>query len=242
MKSKLSTVGLMVGVGVVVWAALAVAQSPWPDGPEGLGLGFGVRSPAGAGLGMLLSVEGVEAKVVNTAQGVDILVTVDAPERVEALRRRVEKGMQFVDQLVDIAREQAPRKTRLRGAGSDAFSLLVAEKVKLNAAEIENGMAISVTTEDPEVVKELQEQAPGWLEEAGERREWMLKLRRRGVKTTQAVALIGKDEVKFEIVEIDNGIAINITSEDPELAQQIKEKLPAYLKWQKAVGGAARRR
>jgi hypothetical protein len=101
--------------------------------------------------------------------------------------------------------------------------------VNLSTKEVDNGIVVSFSSEDADTVKALQEQMPQWVAVA--RQQGQLQVQRRQ-QMQAARELLANEAVKIEVEQTDNGILVKVTSDDPELAKQVKESLPAYFEAQ----------
>jgi hypothetical protein len=64
----------------------------------------------------------------------------------------------------------------------------------------------------------------------------------RGAMEAGRPSLLANEKVKTEVIQADNGVTILITSEDPQLAAQIKEQIPEHVDWLKKMGRMLRNR
>lgn len=76
---------------------------------------------------------------------------------------------------------------------------------KVEATNIDNGITVNITSDDPEVVKQIQECAANCKCE-------------------------GKKKVKCEVTNIANGVTMAITSDDPKVVKDIQEHRANCLK------------
>jgi TusA-related sulfurtransferase len=182
--------------GVAVLLSMALVSVAVAQPPKGKGL---ARGP---GWGRL---EGVERTVTKTETGVTIEITSDDPEVVEAIQ----------------ARHAEPRKGR-------GPRLCEAEGVERTVTETENGVLIAITSEDPELVETIQARAaegdcrgpgkkfgrwhgrkgPGRAHARHERGWWHQPI----------------EGVERNVAETDNGVAIEITSDDPAVVEKIQAR------------------
>jgi RPA family protein len=185
------------------------------------------RAPA---LVLLVGGENVQTEIGNTDNGVDLNVISTEKERVGDLQERVQAGVTRMEQAAERMggrfQQAAPNAARLR---RDPMVLLATGAAKVSAKETDEGVVISFTSDDPETVKILQEQMPQWVADARQRGETQMERMRR---MQAARELLANEAVKIEVEETESGILLKVTSEDPELAKQIKENLPAYFEAQ----------
>jgi hypothetical protein len=117
--------------------------------------------------------------------------------------------------------------------------LLATGDVEIGVEEIDDGIVVSFSSDDPETVKALQEQMPQWVataREAGQRQRQGAERRR---QMQAARELLANEAVKLEVEETENGILVKVTSDDPELAAQVKENLTAYFEAQAEIARRA---
>jgi hypothetical protein len=176
---------------------------------------------------MLTAGEGVNVAVTNTENGVDLTITSDSPDEV---RGRVQAGVKALQRQ---ARQPGPAAGPQAGPQGGLARLIAAGEVQVTTKDVENGVVVSFTSEKPEVAKSLQARMPEWIGAARERGERIQKAQLQWEKTRAALGLIATDEVKIEVKEADNGLTIQVTSDDPAVAQRIKDQLTAYYKGQK---------
>jgi hypothetical protein len=108
--------------------------------------------------------------------------------------------------------------------------LLVATgDVDMAAARVDKGMTVSFTSEKPEVVETLQERVPQWVARAQQQGQAGAGMRRRFEQMREAMGLLAEEAVQIVVEQTETGITVTYTSEDPELAEKIKEVLAEYL-------------
>jgi TusA-related sulfurtransferase len=76
---------------------------------------------------------------------------------------------------------------------------------KVEATNIANGITVTITSDDPEVVKQIQEE-------------------------TANCKCEGKKKAKCEVTNVANGVTILITSDDPKVVKKIQEHQANCLK------------
>jgi len=223
MRSKLLLAALLVGIGVIVSAGLVAAQQGRGRGPAG-GQGRGpVAGPRlarpGLTLPRLLTSPTANVEVVNTDNGVDVRLTAEEklyfPRMQQIARAWVEQVNRYR------SAEERPAAPPPAGSGA-VLGLIASGKVKLTAENLDNGVVLRFTTEDAELVKEIQQRVGTWVTQT-----------RSAAQIQQALAVLANDKVKLEVKKTDKGITVLVTSDDPELIEQIQTKLAPYFQGQK---------
>ena len=120
--------------------------------------------------------------------------------------------------------------------------LMAAGDVDISLINADNGVVIRFTSEKPEVVQTLQQEMPQWVGRAQEAGAQVRQLGERARRRREAMELLASDQVALEVKETENGITVNVTSEDPEVIKQIKERLVEYFKNQKELARRAEER
>lgn len=89
--------------------------------------------------------------------------------------------------------------------GEKSLCPMGTKDAKIEANNIVNGIAIQITSDDPEAVKQIQEQ-------------------------TANCKCEGKKDAKCEVTSISNGAILTITSDDPDVVKKIQEHKANCLK------------
>lgn len=250
MKLRSRMTALLAGIGLVACGGLVLAQAPDWGGGGGFGGGGGGGFAGGAGgqrqrqrwrpgLALLVAGEGVEVQVANTDNGVDLTLSAEGAEAVEELQNRVQGGVMRLTQTAERAREQMGDQERPAGRRRDIFRLLLDGDLEIGARKTENGMVVSLTSDDPEVVQALQETMPQRVAAARVAGQQLGDAQARWQRTRQAFAVLANDEVKLEVQETEDGISVLITSENPEVVKEIQATLADYFNGQKESAQAA---
>jgi len=226
--------GTLAVLALAACAGLALAQAPDWRAPGGARPGAAAPRLARAGFArvllLLLGEEAGQTEVTNTDAGVDLTVTVADPERVAAEQERVVRGVINLQNMIDRLRARgaqgAPAGRQARGL----LGLLAGGDVDVTSKKTDDGLVISFTSDKPEVVQALQQNMPQWVAQAQERADQARQLQQRARRTREALALLADDKVAVEVEETEKGITVTITSDDPELAGQIKEKLADFFR------------
>ena len=90
-------------------------------------------------------------------------------------------------------------------SGAKTHCPIAMKGVEVEATNIANGVVLRITSDDPEVVKQIQEHKAN-------------------------CSCSGMKDVKCEVTNMVNGVTITITSEDPEVVKQIQERRANCLK------------
>jgi len=179
-----------------------------------------------AGLWSLLSDKDVNAKVAEEADGVTLLLTSDKPETV----KKIQDGLQtYLERKAKIpVPEAAEGQKRPRWLGPFADP-----NVKAEVANTENGATLTLSSTDEEAAGRIKAVVPKLVEAVKARREAARQMMRSQhehmMQMGQCMRLIASPEVKIERAETENGVTITISSDNPELAAQIKKLTAAQM-------------
>jgi hypothetical protein len=161
------------------------------------------------------------ATIENTDDGIDVTVTPE--DDVGQLQQQVQEKLQALEQ----ARGELPDRPGDRGRGRgprQLFGLILRGDIELTARNIDNGVVLSITSDDPEVVQAIQERIPQLQERAGRMRQMRERMQRR----REAHELLAQENVTITTEETAEGIAVTVTTENPETEQRIKDLLPEF--------------
>lgn len=239
MKGKWTSSALAVGLGLVLCAGLALGQAP--DWQRGRGPRAGRGGPAAqpprwqAGLGILLGIEDTEVKVTNTDDGVTLAIKATDPDALEAVRGETQGGVSALRTIAERAGERFAQGPPPGPGPGGLLRMLAAGDVDVAYEETDEGAVVKFTSDKPEVVQALQQRMPQWVAQAQERGQLMAQMRERMEDAREALALIANEGVTIKVEETEDGITVKVTSEDPDLVAQIKEKLSAYYEGQKEL-------
>jgi hypothetical protein len=185
------------------------------------------------GLALLLIGEGVKAEVSNTDNGVNLTITAAEAEEVPKVQGRAQMGVKRLQEAAERARKPEGAEGGPPVARRGILKLLAAGTVEIGVENVENGVVVSFTSDKPGVAANLQEKMPEWVATAQQRGQQMDEAMRRWQYTRQALAVLAKEEVTLEVKEVENGLVVTVTADDPEIAEQIKQRLSDYFKGQK---------
>ena len=220
---------LTVILALALSAAITRAQAP--DFEERPARPQQARQPRAiwGGINGLLAIEGTEATVANVGDGVEVTITTEKPEAVQGLQERVTQTVEQNQKRMEQMRQHvAGGQWAARVPG--LWGLLIRDEIDLGVAPIEKGVVLSLTGKTPEVVKNLQENMPQWVEEARDRQTRNQEMRKRWQVINGVNRLIADGAVKVDVVPTDDGVNVKFTAEDPEVATKIKELMPQYFK------------
>jgi hypothetical protein len=177
---------------------------------------------------MPLSAPGAKTEVANTEKGVDVAITAEKPEDVARVQEGIQADVIQIQQMAENAHgRMAGQGARAARGERGLFVLLANGEANVSAKKTEKGMVVSLTSEKPEVVQTIQQNAPQWVAQARAREQAAEEMRARMEKMREAAVLVGNEDVKLDVKETDNGVTVQITSANPDLAKQIKNTLPA---------------
>ncbi|MFO8008407.1 MAG: hypothetical protein R6V05_11810 [Candidatus Brocadiia bacterium] len=222
----------MLLLGVALAVGLAYAQPAEPRardrGPQAPAVPHARAARFGGGpLAGLMADEATDVEVELTDEGVELIITTE-PERVEELRERARLAAERLETAAarfgERAPEERPRMGRLmRRDRPGLLGLVVRGELDVDVRETDDGVVLSLISDEPEVVERLHDRIPDAVAEARERaerrHEWA---ERRG----GAPGVLADEAVDVQVRETDEGVVIHVTSDDPELADRIREHVP----------------
>lgn len=151
--------------------ARAAATKGGDPGPEAQAR----RERARRGRTPLMADEGVKVEITQRDDGVEIVVTSEDPELVERIKEQMPRR-------VEMFRRLAAR----RRFGGDLFTfLLLAEKVNVELQEEADGMALLITSDDPEAIERIKAVMPRWLQMMRKRADRIKEMREKGITPQQ---------------------------------------------------------
>lgn len=167
----------------------------------------------------------------NIENGVVISLTSEKPEVVQKLQ---ENGKVWVERMA----QGAALRERYRKARKPApchwrpgfRGLIWGGKVAVNAARIDEGIVVSIASDDEPTAKLVQQNMPQWIREATESRKQAEEYRKQMELRRQAQALLADPGVKVEFVNTENGLEMKISCDDPAKTKKLQELIPIYLK------------
>jgi hypothetical protein len=167
----------------------------------------------------LLGHEG--ATIQNTDKGIDVTITTDGD--VDELQQNVQEA---VDALADAAAQMPERPGKGRNADRAAHlpMLLMQGDATASARNTDQGVVVSINSDDAAVVEKIQRSAPEWKERA----QKMHKMRDRMRKRHEAHEILSQENVTIKTVETDGGVVVTVTSADPETQAKLQELLPEF--------------
>ena len=257
---------VLAAAGVLAFGA-ATTQGADGPGPAGTVVGgrhpgvraTGVPAGAGPGTGMMMHPE-VEVNVSEDPDGVTILVTSRTTEVAEAIKTRMPQRIEQMRELGQ-AGEQAPEADAARPVArrrSGLAALLSSDKVDVQVSPRDDGVAIVVSTDDPDLAARLKTAVPTQVEAMRQMRQTMRnrlqqapagpqgqdqpfarpqpqhlmrnQQQRPGLQAGRDwLQLALQGEVEVNLAELDDGVTITLTSDNPEVAARLKAQAAARL-------------
>jgi len=250
--------------------ALGTGTTQGADGPRSEGTmaggqrpgvrATGVRAGAGRGMGMMAHPQ-VELNVSEDPDGVTILVTSQNPKVAEAIKTRMPQRIEQMRERAQ-AGEPAPeadaaRPVARRRGGLGA--LLSSDKVDVQVSPRDDGVAIVVSTDDPDLAARLKTAVPRHVKAMQRMRQTMRRRLQqqpagpqgqdrpfarhqpqrlqRNQRQQRPRLQAGRDwlqlalhgEVEVDLTELDDGVTITLTSDNPEVAARLKAQTAARL-------------
>jgi hypothetical protein len=179
---------------------------------------------AGGGLEFVLAGPGAEeVDVVNTDDGVDLVITAEA-ENVERLQARLEG---LVTGLKHAAgRGFGPAAPPGIEGPPGVLGLILRGEAEIDVHKTDDGAVVSLTSGNPDVVHALQENAPDWVAQARERFQRARRGMQRRAHARRALELVASEQVQIETEETKGGVAVLVTSDDPDLVERLRREVP----------------
>ncbi len=167
------------------------------------------RTGGAAEFGVLLTEQG-NVECANTAQGVKLTITTDDAKQVARLQEQVATRVNRIGQAVGRA-----------GKTEGLAGMIQSGEVKVAAQNIDNGVVVTVDSTNAEMAGKLQVELPKLIEV------------RKAVQTAVEQArefdrLVSSGKVAFNVQQTATGVTVSLSSDDPNLAAEIKAKVPAY--------------
>ncbi len=233
MKAKWTVTMAIAALALAVTGGLALAQRrDMPMRPGGMGPGMqhpgtGPRQGAdpGAGLGWLMA-EADEVEVTDTDDGVRVNVVVRDPATRERIQNRVRRAVDGLNVMAEHAAERgAPAPQMMQGV----MPLLISGQIVLGARSTDDGVSVTFSSENPQIVRRLQQALPQLAERVRQRGGNEQDDRTPAMQhAREAMELLAQDSVDIEVDQVAGGISVSITSTDPEVAKAIQKDLTAY--------------
>ena len=137
--------------------------------------GRGQRGAPARGQGFgLLAAENVNIQVNPTDKGADIVVTSEDPATVAQIKRTLPQQVQRSTEMrerMTAMRERANAQAEFRQALQECLELMFGPQVQTRVEETENGVTLTLTSDDPELVERLKAELAEKIETLRKRRE-----------------------------------------------------------------------
>jgi len=225
MRNKFPTGALALALALILTCGAALAQAPdvqrerpgqkqRGDRPQ-----LQRQAPADGGVGKLIAMGG-NVTVTNIDNGVELAITVEKPELVQALQQRLAKS---VERLEKVREKMGQMGVGMKGHDVPGlWGMILKGKLTLSVDNLDKGAVLTLTSDDAEIVKTLQTEMPGWIEAATAIRTQLAAR----MKMTQ---LISEGKVTIEIIENENGVSVKFTSNDAKTLKMLERIMPAYI-------------
>ena len=205
------------------------------------------RAPRRGNAAMMFLVnEAVNTTVTENEDGVTILLTSDkpevaerikaaVPERIERMRQRVAERAGAEGRRPERMRERVAERPGAEGRRpmprmARGLGLLASPEVHVQFAPRDDGIAIVVSTDNPNLAAHLKTEVPRQIDAM---RLLASTMRQRRMQAGAQLALAARqdllrlalsDKVKVQKVELDDGVTLTFTSDDPEVAARLKKQ------------------
>ncbi len=197
-----------------------------PEGPK--------AQPAHRGGMLFLAREDVDVTVTENDDGVTILVISDKPAMAEKIRaqlpERIERLRQMGPQRRGRPEGVAGRPARRLAAGR--FNLLAMDKVAVDVIQKDAGVAIVVTSDDPELAARIKQVLPKQIEAmrhmaraAGELKKAVDAHHPQVAAAREWFRLMLSEDVQIKLTKTDTGVTVSYSSDKPEVAKRIQRMM-----------------
>jgi len=182
----------------------------------------------------------VDVNVTENDNGVTIRLTTEnadiakrlqenLPGRIEQLREQARK--------LEGRREEIEKRREERGLEvPKGPNLLASDKVRVEVVPTDKGVDILMRSDDPDVADQIQKTVPQHIENAKRLRKRMQVLRQQiaehpgaMLREAQFLNLMLSPEVQTKLTQTDKGVIIELSSDNPQLAEKLKTVLPKRL-------------
>jgi len=187
---------------------------------------------AAGGPDALLTMEDADLVVANADNGVELTLTTGKPEAVEPLQERVERVVQGIHQgMAKVAargRQGLAKGPKAGMIANNLASLLWGGDVEVSSWRVEQGIVVTITSEDGETARLIRDNMPQWIEQAGERKKLREEAMRRYRLRVALNQLLAQGKIRVETVQADDGVTVKFISDDPAVVGKLQELLPGY--------------
>jgi len=259
MRTKLKVGLMAVAAVTVAALALAVRVNAQPAGPDNPGDETIAQQPATLGAPQNIPPRwlanqvrrapgpydfvmhpNVDVNVTENDNGVTIHLTTEnadiakrlqenLPGRIERLREQARK--------LEGRREEIEKRREERGLEvPKGPNLLASDKVRVQVVPTDKGVDILMASDDPDVVAQIKQTVPQHIENAKRLRKRMQVLRQQiaehpgaMLREAQVLNLMFSPEVQTKLTPTDKGVIIELSSDNPQIAEKLKTVLPQRL-------------
>ena len=227
---------------LMVLAGAALAQGtrqPWRS--EGPGRGpapqerYGPeRGEPGRPYAPGQEVEAVAVKVKQQKNGVSIAVTSDKPAVAERIKKVLPEFIESMRNRRQDRRERIQERggDRRPGEGTQPGNLLASKALDVQVEQIDGGVLITVTSDNPKVAERIKVNLP-------KRLQFLRQLvQARRDRREQPLQNLPPGAVDVDVLPTEKGVVVVISSDNPRVAQAIREQLPERIKMLMDLGRA----
>jgi len=179
----------------------------------------------------------VDVDVTENDDGVTIHLTTEDADIAKKLQENLPER---IEQLREHARTRAQRRQQVRERREErgievpeGLNLLASDEVRVEVVPTDAGADILMVSDNRDVVAQIKETVPQCIENARRFRKRVRALRQHVaehpgamLRGAQMLRLMLSPEVGSKLTETDNGVVIELFSDDPELAEKLKTVLP----------------
>lgn len=182
----------------------------------------------------------VDVNVTENDNGVTIHLTTEnadiAKRLQENLPQRIERLREHARNL-EVRREEIEKRREERGLEvPKGPNLLASDKVRVQVVPTDKGVDILMVSDDADVVAQIKETVPQHIENAKRFQRRVQVLRQQiaenpgaMLREAQVLNLMLSPEVQTKLTQTDKGVIIELSSDNPQLAEKLKTVLPKRL-------------
>jgi hypothetical protein len=172
----------------------------------------------------------VNVEVTQTDKGVTIALTSENPETVAKLKAEVPERINWARKLGKVVADR-PKGLKAPGA-PEPFELqvLASDKVHVDVAQLDNGVAVNIASDDPALAGKIKADLPRRIEvgrrlaqQFGEMQATALQ-QPRFDEAREMLKHLASGDIKIDLADRDNGLVVTVTSTNPETVKKLQER------------------